>query len=94
MDGPRHSHLPGGDKSVHCPSCQRLIYTRRRADCEWCGHPLPEELRLSKAEIEAIDAEIDERDLARGERQALEEKEREKRRQDTAAITPFFFTGL
>lgn len=82
-------------EAVHCPACQRLIYTRRRKDCEWCGKALPEELLLTKEEIAAIDAELARIERERLDRRAQEEKERAAQSQAAAdGSAPFFFTGF
>ena len=38
-----------------CPECDRVIYNRRLAACEFCGADIPEHLRLSPDEIASID---------------------------------------
>jgi DNA repair exonuclease SbcCD ATPase subunit len=79
-------------EAVHCPACERLIYTRRRKDCEWCGKPLPAELLLTKEEIASIDAEIARIERERSDRRAEEEKARAAQKQEAADVAiPFFF---
>ncbi len=86
---------PLGKEGVHCPACERLIYARRRKDCEWCGKALPDELLLTKDEIAALDAELDRIERERTERRAREEKEREERKKaaDDGALPFFFISG-
>ena len=38
-----------------CPKCKRPMYTRRNKKCQFCGEDLPEELLLTKEEIEKHD---------------------------------------
>lgn len=43
-----------------CPSCNRPLYNRRRATCEFCGKPVPDALRLSgdrRAKIDRLKAD-------------------------------------
>jgi hypothetical protein len=63
----------------HCPACQREIYLRRRATCEFCGEALPESVRLSPEELAAIDKEMEEM-RARRERDRKKEEERKRKR--------------
>lgn len=49
--------MPG---PFHCPSCQRIVYNRRLAACEFCGVEMPEGIRLSPAEVAAWDRRQDE----------------------------------
>ena len=34
-------------RAFNCPSCQRPLHNRRRANCEFCGKPIPDALRFS-----------------------------------------------
>jgi hypothetical protein len=54
-----------------CPACHREIYSRKRKTCEFCDAELPEEMRLSPEQIEAMEKEI-------AEIQARHEQERER----------------
>ena len=38
-----------------CPSCNRPLYNRRRATCEFCGKPIPASHLLSARQRGAID---------------------------------------
>lgn len=40
-----------------CPSCGRTLYDRRRPDCGYCGAAMPEGLRLTVAQAEALKKE-------------------------------------
>ena len=42
---------------MNCPSCNRLLYSRQRKTCGFCGATLPPEVLLSEDEIAAIKAE-------------------------------------
>jgi hypothetical protein len=59
----------------HCPACGREIYLRRRATCEFCGKALPESMRLSPDELEAVDQEM---------KEMHERRERDKEREEAA----------
>jgi hypothetical protein len=59
-----------------CPTCQREIYSRRRTTCEFCGAELPEEIRLSPEEIQAVKEEI--REIHDRHERAKEEEEEER----------------
>lgn len=68
----------------HCPSCQREIYLRRRKTCEFCGKPLPDSVRLSPDELEAVDTEMKElRERRERDKENEEEAKRQKRRRDS-----------
>ncbi len=43
----------------NCAGCQRKILSTTRDHCMYCGAPLPEEQRFSKAEKAAIQAKQD-----------------------------------
>lgn len=40
-----------------CHQCQRTIFNRRLAHCEFCGADIPEELRLSEDEKKALESQ-------------------------------------
>lgn len=82
------------DPEFHCPACHRLIYSRRRTDCEWCGQPLPEEMRLTAEEITAIDTELDRIDRERAERRELDEKERKAQQEAMCRQAGAFSVGF
>jgi hypothetical protein len=69
--------------TMNCPHCQRVLYSRSRATCGYCGGALPEECRLSGGEIAALKAE----QLAIERRRARmkEEDEEEEARRRAAA---------
>lgn len=65
----------------HCPACGREIYLRRRVTCEFCGKPLPESMRLSADELEAVDEQLRElRERRERDKERDEEEKREQRR--------------
>jgi hypothetical protein len=41
--------------TVHCPSCNRILYNRRLKNCGFCGALLPENLRFTPAEIAKLE---------------------------------------
>lgn len=75
-------------KEIHCPACERLLHSRRRETCEWCGILLPQELRASAEESAAIEAEMKSIEAERAARREdeAEEKKRVKARK-TSAVT-------
>ena len=44
----------------NCPSCQRGVFNRRLATCEFCGAPLPLEFLQSVEELERSEDRVDE----------------------------------
>ena len=63
--------------AFQCPGCEREIYRRRLAKCEFCDLPLPPEFLLTPEEIESMDRELEE---MRQRRQRDKEKEEEERK--------------
>jgi hypothetical protein len=63
-----------GRMSYHCPTCQRIIYNRRLAQCEFCGADIPASLRFSAAEIATLDRKLAESAERRKQRE-LEQEE-------------------
>ncbi len=67
--------------SHHCPSCKRVIYSRRLKNCGYCGEPIPESSRFTAEEIAVQDQEIAELKAQRSHRaQLAKEKEQEQAR--------------
>ncbi len=58
---------------LFCPSCERVLYNRRLKRCGFCGAIIPEELRFTPGEIDALDRKMAESEAAGKERN----KERE-----------------
>ena len=54
-----------------CPTCQRVLYSRRLSHCGFCGAPIPDGLRFTPEEMAAIDQQM-----------AELEKQRKKRERD------------
>ena len=74
----------------HCPACGREIYLRRRATCEFCGKALPESMRLSPDELEAVDQEMKElHERRERDRKKEEEKQRERRKAQDSSGAAF-----
>ena len=61
--------------SYHCPTCQRIIYNRRLAQCEFCGTDIPADLRFSAAEIAALDRKLAELEKRRKQRELEQDEE-------------------
>ena len=55
----------------HCPTSQRVLYSRRLKHRGFCGAQIPESLRFTPEEIAAIDQQM-----------AESEKQRKKRERD------------
>ena len=74
---------------VHCPSCDKVLYSRRLARCGFCGAEIPEALRFTEEEIAALDRRLAE-SAARQEENEREFEEREaKRRAETDSDSAF-----
>lgn len=68
---------------MNCPHCGRLVYSRLRRACDFCGMDYPEGIRLPEEEIRAIKEEFaradEERIRIRAQKTALEEEEARRR---------------
>ena len=62
---------------MNCPHCNRLIYSRRRKHCDFCGNELPPECLFSEDEIEELDRQ---RQLLAERRAAFKAKEEEEKK--------------
>lgn len=69
---------------MNCPSCHRLLYSRRHKTCGFCGAELPPEVLFTVAELAAIDAEKEALAARRAKDRAKEEV-RKKEQADSAA---------
>ncbi|MEY4485468.1 MAG: hypothetical protein RL693_2920 [Verrucomicrobiota bacterium] len=77
---------------MNCPSCNRLLYSRSRRTCGFCGAVLPPEVLLSDEKIAAIKAEQAEITLRRAKDKAKDEEERKKKAaRDAGSYTPPLF---
>jgi hypothetical protein len=61
---------------MNCPSCNRLLYSRRHKTCGFCGAELPAEVLFSEEEIAAIEAEQKAIAVRRAKAKAREEEEK------------------
>ena len=61
-------------KNHHCPSCNRMLYSRAHACCGWCGAALPEDCRMEGDRIDEMKEEI--RAIQSGRLKAREEEEK------------------
>jgi hypothetical protein len=80
--------------SYFCPTCDRILYNRRLANCGFCNAPIPEELRFTAAEIAALDRRTAEIEKASREREQAREAEEVQKRQDYYAGTQPSFWNL
>jgi len=67
---------------MNCPHCDRLLYSRSRPTCGYCGAVLPAEILLSDAERDRIKqekAEIERRRVIDKEKEEKRKKEERKR---------------
>lgn len=65
---------------MKCPHCHRLLYSRTRKTCGYCGGLLPDEVRLSDDELGKIAEERLAIETRRKRDKAKEEAEREEQR--------------
>jgi hypothetical protein len=63
-------------KNMNCPSCHRLLYSRKHSTCGFCGAELPPEVLFTEAEIAAIKAAQEDLAMRRAKAKAKEEEER------------------
>jgi hypothetical protein len=64
--------------SYYCPTCQRIIFNRRLARCEFCNAGIPAELRFSANEIAKLDRQMSELAARRKKRDIEQEEDRKK----------------
>src|SRR5262245_54658714 len=60
---------------LRCPACKHAVLNRRLATCEFCGKPLPAELRMSAAEKQDRTREFEAKERLFWEQQAREREE-------------------
>jgi predicted nucleic acid-binding Zn ribbon protein len=72
-----------GRTVAHCPSCERVLYSRRLTHCGFCGEGIPEALRFTPEEILELDREIAVLEKARQEKRDREEAEEKLRQSNT-----------
>jgi hypothetical protein len=75
---------------VHCPSCHKVLYSRRLKQCGFCGAEIPEELRFTEEEIAALDRRLAE-SAARRKENEREFDEREAKRQADSGSGAYFY---
>jgi len=68
---------------VHCPSCDKVLYSRRLARCGFCGAEIPEELRFTAEEIAPLDRSLAESAARRKENEREFDEREAKRRADS-----------
>ena len=68
--------------AYYCPNCMVKIVMRRLGYCTTCKEPLPEEMLLSKEEIEALEKEEAEIRKRREEREKKEEEAKRRKQGD------------
>ena len=61
---------------MNCPHCQRVLYSRKRKTCGFCGKELPPECLFSEMEMAKINAEQQAIEQRRKDDKAKEEKNR------------------
>jgi hypothetical protein len=72
-----------GRTIAHCPSCERVLYSRRLTHCGFCGEGIPEALQFTPEEILELDREIAVLEKARQEKRDREEAEEKLRQSNT-----------
>lgn len=79
---------------MKCPHCDRLLYSRQREACGYCGGVLPPECRLPEDEVRKIAKEKIDMAARRKRDKAKEEAERaEQRKKQSTDGYSFFGTG-
>ena len=73
---------------MDCPYCHRLLYSRQRLTCGYCGEYLPERVRFSTHEVARIQRELRE---IRQRREVEKAKEEEARKIAARAAAGFAF---
>jgi len=63
---------------MNCPSCNRLLYSRTRKTCGFCGAELPPEVLFSDDEVAAIKTEQAAIAVRRAKTKAKEDEEKRK----------------
>ena len=66
--------------SMHCPKCNRVVYSRRQKVCGFCSAELPNELWLTEAELMDLAKQDAEAAARRKSRKLNDEAEEEERR--------------
>jgi len=62
--------------SYHCPSCQRVLYDRRRKTCGFCGAELPPELLFTPEQVENLRKEAEAAELRKEEQAKADAKDK------------------
>lgn len=75
---------------MNCPSCNRLLYSRRRTHCD-CGAELPPECRFTEDEIEELDLDRERLAARRAAFKAKEEEEKKKQGDGGGFDAPMMF---
>jgi hypothetical protein len=74
--------------AYYCPKCSELITSRRRGYCTSCQEPLPDEMLLTKEELDALEAMDKEREEKQKKRIEAEEEKR-RTESDDDSFFPF-----
>lgn len=69
---------------MKCPHCNRLLYSRQRETCGYCGGSLPAECRLPEDEVRKIAKERIAMAARRKRDKAKEEAERDQQQKKRA----------
>jgi hypothetical protein len=79
--------------TLHCPTCDREVYSRRHKRCGFCGAELPAEFLFKAAELAALEAEAEQRRQEHKAREDRKAKEAETARQraNDVLLDPTFF---
>ncbi len=81
-------HLTVRLAAMNCPHCHRLLYSRRRKTCGYCGGELPDEVRLSEDEITAMKIEQQAIETRRALAKEKDEEEKRRRSSDSGGFLP------
>lgn len=73
---------------MKCPHCDRVLYSRQRETCGYCGGVLSAEFRLPETEVKKIQAE--KRAMAARLKRAKAQKEEDRAQQSKCAGDGYF----
>ena len=79
-------------RSMNCPHCERLLYSRQHRTCGFCGGELPPEAMLEEhvvAELKEEQARI----AARRDRDKLKDEEEWRKNANSGGADGFIFFG-
>lgn len=82
-------YFRGEDPRMDCPHCNRLLYSRRKKICDFCGGEIPAEMLFTAEEIAAQNEESRQMDLQRERERKTAEEGREQTSSGMWGMPPF-----